>query len=310
MRSYPFALTALGLFTACLSASSVAAQRSNSRSNTASSDDPFTWSGTLKSGATLRIKNFNGPVDVRAGSGDRVEVRGERRSSNSAARNLTFEVRHEGDDVTICSVWRGDSACDDGRHNNRDDRSDDGNASSGHITVTLPKGARVDANTGNGAISVVDAGGDVTVNTGNGDLRVEGTAGRVHANTGNGAVVITGATGRVHATTGNGRVNVSTSTGPVDVNTGSGDIDVRLATLPKDSDMEFRTGNGHVVVTVPASIDADFDASTGNGSVHSDFDVVVRGSLNPRHIHGTIGHGGGSIHISTGNGSVELRKAN
>ena len=234
-------------------------------------------------------------------------MRAEKRGSGSNTRDLTFEARHDGDDVVICSVWRGDSACDDGRRHDRN-WDDDGNSTSARITVTLPRGARLDANTGNGAVSITGSGGDVRVNTGNGDLTVDGNTGSVHANTGNGGVPVSDAHGAVHANTGNGRVHVTTSSGPVTVNTGHGDIDVRLGAISKDADMEFHSGSGHIVVTVPATVDADFDASTGNGSVTSDFDVRVRGSLNSHHIRGTIGHGGASIRMTTGNGSVELRK--
>ena len=295
------------LLTACASSSHMAAQRATSRPTSgSSSDEPFVWKGTLRNGATLSIRNFNGAIDVKGASGDGAEVRAEKRSDRNG--DLSFEVRKDGDDVTICSVWRGDSACDENRHHDRSFNDDDGHVSA-RITVTLPRGVRLDANTGNGNISVADAGGDVDVNTGNGSLHVEGTAQSVHANTGNGAVTVTDAHGRVKANTGNGRVNVTTSSGPVSVNTGHGDINVRLGLLPKDSDMEFRTGNGSVVVTVPPGIDADFDASTGNGSVTTDFDVHVRGSLNSHHIRGTIGRGGSSIRMTTGNGSVELRKS-
>ena len=239
--------------------------------------------------------------------GDKVEVRAERRSNSRNASDLTFESRHEGDDAMVCSVWRGHSACD--RNHDWDDDNEDGRSNWAHMTITLPKGARLDANTGNGAVSVVDAGGDVKVNTGNGEIRVEGTSGSVRVNTGNGPVVISDARGRVQANTGNGRVRVATSSGPVSVTTGNGDIDARMSTLSKDADMQFHTGHGSVVVTVPSNLDADFDASTGNGRISTDFEIRVNGSLNTRHIRGTIGHGGSTIHITTGSGSVELRKA-
>lgn len=48
------------------------------------SDDLFTWSGRVASGSTLGIKHFNGPIDVREGTGDRVEFRAERRSRRSS----------------------------------------------------------------------------------------------------------------------------------------------------------------------------------------------------------------------------------
>src|SRR5688500_14156959 len=50
----------------------------------------FTWSGRLAAGATLRIRHFNGPTDVREASGDRVEFSAERRSRRS--NELSFEV--------------------------------------------------------------------------------------------------------------------------------------------------------------------------------------------------------------------------
>src|SRR5437899_2638467 len=78
------------------------------------SDDLFTWSGRVASGNTLGIKHYNGPIDVREGTGDRVEFRAERRSRRS--NELSFEVQNESDGVTICGVWRGRSACDTGRN--------------------------------------------------------------------------------------------------------------------------------------------------------------------------------------------------
>src|SRR5438105_14101486 len=76
-------------------------------------DDLFTWSGRLAAGATLGIKTFNGPIEVREGTGDRVEFRAERRSRRS--NELSFEVQNESDGVTLCSVWRDRSAGDHGR---------------------------------------------------------------------------------------------------------------------------------------------------------------------------------------------------
>ncbi len=267
---------------------------------------PFTWSGAMRPGAVLTIRNFNGRIDVRAGTGDRAEVRAERSSSRSSG-DLTFEARHDGNDVSVCSVWRGHSACDGSRgwdwgddHDGRDTRAT--------ITVTLPEGVALRGGTGNGDVSVEGTGGDVNIATGNGDIRVSGTAGAVKVSSGNGSLDVSGATGSVNASTGNGRVRVTTGGGPVRASTGNGDISVRMGADRSGDDMSFSTGRGDVDLTVPTGINADFDASTGWGSIHTDFPIHVEGSLNPRHIRGTIGRGGPRIHISTGFGSVDLRK--
>ena len=76
--------------------------------------DLFTWSGRVASGGSLNIRHFNGPIDVREATGDRVEFRAERRSRRSS--EMSFEVENTAEGVRICGVWRGRSACDSGRN--------------------------------------------------------------------------------------------------------------------------------------------------------------------------------------------------
>jgi hypothetical protein len=275
----------------------------------ATAQDPsanlFTWSGRLAANSTLTLKHYNGAIDVREGTGDRVEFRAERRNRRSG--ELTFEVENAAGGVTICSVWRGRSACDTGRRNGWD--WDEGPPTS-RLTVVLPKGVRLDATTGNGDVTVDKASNDVDITTGNGDVRILLTAGRVDVTTGNGELEIDGATGPVRAATGNGRVYVNTSSGPVTVRTGNGDIDARMKTITGTSDMQFITGNGAVLVALPGTFNGEIDASTGHGDFRSDFEIRVMGRLNPSHIRGTIGEGGRLIKMVSGNGRLELRKSN
>lgn len=271
-----------------------------------STGDLFTWSGRVASGGSLTIRHFNGPIDVREATGDRVEFRAERRSRRST--EVSFEVENVGDGVRLCGVWRGRSACDTGRNRGWD--YDEGPPSS-RLTVLLPKGVRLYANTGNGDVTIEKASNDVEVRSGNGDVRISLTAGRVDVATGNGELEIDGATGPVNASTGNGRVYVVTATGPVTVRTGNGEIDVRMRALSGSSDMTFSTGNGPVTVSLPSTFVGEIDARTGHGDFSSDFEIKVLGRLNPRHIRGTIGEGGTRrIRMSTGNGRLELRRSN
>jgi len=264
----------------------------------------FTWSGRIASGGTLEIKHFNGPIEVREGTSDQADFRAERRTRRSTS--LTFEVDTVGRGVSICAVWRGHSACDRGGGWDWDD-----GPPSSRIVVTLPKGVKLQASTGNGEITVDKASNDVDASSGNGDIRVTLTAGRVNVSTGNGVLEIMGATGPVHASTGNGRVNVTTSTGPVEVSTGNGDIDVTMNTLSSTSDMTYSTGNGSISVALPGNFNGEIDANTGNGDFRSDFEIRVIGRLNPHHVRGTIGSGGTqTIRMSSGSGRLELRKSN
>jgi DUF4097 and DUF4098 domain-containing protein YvlB len=180
------------------------------------------------------------------------------------------------------------------------------------VTIALPQGIRLAANTGNGDVSVDRAGNDVEIRTGNGDVRITMTGGQVDVSTGNGELDIDGATGPVRANTGNGRVTVSTTRGPVNVRTGNGEIDVRMRSLSGTADMTFSTGNGPIIVALPGSYSGEIEASTGHGEFRSDFEIRVIGRLSPRHVRGTIGdeRSGQRLRLSSGNGRIELRKLN
>jgi DUF4097 and DUF4098 domain-containing protein YvlB len=139
-------------------------------------------------------------------------------------------------------------------------------------------------------------------------VRVASTDGAVKAATGNGDVDVRDAKGAVRVSTGNGRVTVTTSEGPVEARSGNGDIDVRMTALRAREDMTFSTGSGDVRVTLPTDFNGELDATTGNGTISSDFELKVEGRMSPRRVRATIGNGGARLRLATGNGGLELRK--
>jgi DUF4097 and DUF4098 domain-containing protein YvlB len=151
-------------------------------------------------------------------------------------------------------------------------------------------------------------GGEVSASTGNGRVNVLNTDGAVRVSTGNGDVHVRDVKGAVRVSTGNGRVNVSTAQGPVEARSGNGDIDVRMTAVRPSEDMTFSTGSGDVRVTLPADYSGELDASTGNGTISSDFDLKLEGRMSPRRVRATIGSGGARLRLATGNGGLELRK--
>lgn len=279
-----------------LTASAAAAQR----------DTAFTWSKRLPDGARLTIKNLSGPIDVRAATGDRVEVRATIRvESRGNASDVTFDVRERAsDDVEICTVYQGRSECDPNNSWNNI-------RVSVRYVIELPRTMRLRASTGNGDVSVTQTVAEVDATSGNGDVVIRESLGRVNASTGNGDVTITSARGPVRASSGNGRIIANTSRGPVEASTGNGDIDVRMATLPPDQgSMTFTTGSGSVRVTLPADFNGELDANTGNGSITTDFELRVQGRLTMSRLRGTIGTGNGPvIKLRSGNGRLEIRKS-
>ena len=264
-------------------------------------DSVFVWSARLDDGRSLTIKNIVGGITVTQSSGDRVEVRAEKRMRGRGdPSDISFDVQESSSGATICTVYRGESACDEGGFNNT--------RFSVRYTVAMPRGLRLYVSTGNGDLSVESAGSEVELRTGHGGIRIGETDGRVVASTGNGDLAVGGARGPVRASTGNGRIFVATAAGPVSASTGNGDIDVSMQSLRASGDMEFRSGSGAVRITLPADFNGDIDASTGNGELRTDFAIRLVGRLDPQHMRGTIGTGGRMLRLSTGNGRLELRK--
>ena len=229
---------------------------------------PYTHGAApCRPGGQFTVRNFNGPIDVRAATGNSVELRAEKRLRGGSVTDVGFEVRTSSTgDVSICSTQNEDT-CDGDRHR------DDGwhRQATVAMTVLLPRGVRLKLATGNGAVSVERAGSDVQASTGNGRVSIIETEGAVNVSTGNGDVTVRNAKAMVHVSTGNGDVDVVTVEGPVEVSSGNGDIDVRMSALRAKEDMAFHTGSGDVKLTLPANYNGELDASTGNGSIRSDF---------------------------------------
>jgi DUF4097 and DUF4098 domain-containing protein YvlB len=277
------------------------AATANAQNSRGRGDSVFVWSARIGDGGTLTIKNIVGGISVTEARGDEVEVRAEKRMrGRGEPGDITFDVQESSSGATICTVYRGESACDEGGFNNT--------RFSVRYTVAMPRGLKLRASTGNGELSVEKAGNEVELRTGNGGIRIGQTGGRVVAATGNGDLEVDGARGPVRASTGNGRIFVATAAGPVSATTGNGDIDVRMQSLSSGGDMEFRSGSGAVRVTLPSDFNGDVEASTGSGELHTDFEIRLIGRLDPQHMRGTIGSGGRMLRLSTGSGRLEIRK--
>ena len=272
-------------------------------------DRDLDWRGTVRSGDWVRVFTSKGEVRVEPGSGNTIEVHGEARGSSAERQRVTFEVIERGDGVTICAHDERQRCEEDGLKSEGRGWSGRDRSANVVLTVRLPRGAHLQASSGNGAVHVTQAGGDVRATSGNGTVDVLGAAGSVHASSGNGAVTVSEAHGGVEASSGNGRVRVSTSQGPVRANSGNGSVEVRMASIEGTEDMRFSSGNGRVVVYLPGDFDGSIDLSTGHGEAYTDFPVTISGRLQKSRIQGVVGSGQGpKVRLSSGNGDVEVRK--
>lgn len=273
-------------------------------------DRVFSASERVGSGGEVRIFARQGDISISEGTGNTVEFHAEKDDRRGRLDEIGFIVRKDGDGVTICAVYADDDGCDADGLDRRSGRWNWGRRSLRlTMTVKVPRGVHLRTASGNGDVSLVANVAEARVSSGNGKVRVSGVSGRVDASTGNGEVSVDNASGPVQARSGNGDVTIGTVNGPVNASSGNGDIRVRMDRLSGSDDMEFSSGNGRVEVVVPSDFSAEVEANSGNGRITTDFPITIRGKLSPSRLRGTIGNGGRRLRMSTGNGSMEIRRA-
>lgn len=270
-------------------------------------DDVFTWAERVANGSWFRFHSPNGRVTVTQSTGNQVEVRAEK--VRGATDAIGFVVARDGSNITVCAVYSDDDRCNEnGLRTNRRSWSNGRSSPRVDVTIGLPAGVRVRVGTGNGDVSVTGAGSDAVVASGNGEVEVNGVGGELRISSGNGRVTVNDARGPVRASTGNGDVRVGTTVGPVTASSGNGDLFVTMGALRSAENMEYTTGNGRIVVTLPADFAGEIDASTGNGSITTDFPIQLQGRISKTRLRGTIGQGGRRLRLISGNGDIELRR--
>ena len=181
-------------------------------------------------------------------------------------------------------------------------------AAAGHVTATSTKGNLI-ASAGSGGVEVRSASGDdVRISAGSGGVRASDVSGKqLHLSTGSGGVTASGlSSDDLRVSTGSGSLRIDdTRAATARLSAGSGGIHATFASPVKSLDVS--NGSGGVTVSLAGTVNADVDISTGSGGIDSDFPVTVN-RMERHRLRGQIGDGSGHIRISSGSGSVQLRK--
>jgi hypothetical protein len=236
----------------------------------------FRWREPLAAGRTIEIRGINGNVSAEPATGGEVEVEAVKRARRSDPDEVRIEVVRHAEGVLICAVYPnpgGEPNTCEVSSQNRGTHVHD-NDTTVNFTVRVPAGVNFNGRTVNGGVRARDLGADVDAKSVNGDVSVS-TTGLARAQTVNGS--ITAVLGRADWPAG----------------------------------IDFKTVNGSIDLTLPASLSARVEAKTLNGEITSDFPLTVTGSFSRRRLSGTIGGGGDRLlNLETVNGSVQIRRAN
>jgi hypothetical protein len=222
-------------------------------------------------GTTVEIRDVSGSISVTQASDATVTVHAHATSHRSDPASVQVQLRHEGDSLVICTRYPGSSDCGS-RHVHSDD---DGNDVNVDIAVTVPRDARVVANTVAGNVTATQLVNDVRADVVSGNIRIA-TSGHANAKSVNGS------------------------------------IDASLADTANVDGAELQTVNGSIHLTVPESANASISARTLSGSLTGDAGVTFV-SRDSGYVGSsgtiTLGRGGGRISLRTVSGSIRVSKA-
>jgi Toastrack DUF4097 len=259
---------------------------------------------TVTGAPDLNLKTFDGSIQMKSWDRNEVLIEIERRGPDAAtAEALVVNATQDGNRIVVEAPAPRDSH-----------RIHFGSwqSPSVNLIVTAPKKLTAEVRTGDGSITADDLTGVITLNSGDGSIRARHVEGNLQARTGDGSISISDAAGRVEADSGDGSIELGGRLEALDVRTGDGAVRLDIfdgSTLK--TDWNVNTGDGSITVRLPASLDAEVDAHTGDGGVHANgVDGVAekqddddRGSLR-----GRVGKGGRTLRLRSGDGSINISR--
>jgi DUF4097 and DUF4098 domain-containing protein YvlB len=131
---------------------------------------------------------------------------------------------------------------------------------------------------------------DLSLQTHNGGIVISDVSGRLEFNATNGGVVLRRVAGNVRGETTNGGLVVELSGDHWD-----------------GEQLDVRTTNGGVVMSVPDNYSAHLETGTVNGNLSIDFPVTVQGRIT-RELAVNLGSGGATIRAMTTNGGIRIKR--
>ena len=251
----------------------------------------------------LDLSTFDGAVEVAVWDKPSVEVTIERRAMSKEEAD-TIEVKAEQTGNRISIEARQPAHRDDvlhiGYHVSR----------SARLVASVPRETNLRARSGDGAISVRGVTGHVELHSSDGNITGTDLSGQVAARTSDGTVNLRGIKGDLEVESSDGALTIAGSFGALRAHTSDGSISITADAATKmTSDWDISTGDGRIELSLPNDFGAELDAHTGDGSVDvADLKVAVSGTLSKDSLRGTLGDGGRSLRIRSGDGAIRLRR--
>ena len=251
--------------------------------------------------ADVELKTFDGSIEVTSWDKPEVAVTIERRADTQAeAEALKVTADQTGNRVVIQAVKpeRSDAQLQVGFHHGRSVR----------FVVIVPRTTDLNATSGDGSISVSGITGRVDARSGDGSIATSDISGDVGLDTGDGSISANNVTGNLKINTGDGSVSIKGQPRGLMAHTGDGSVSVDVTSATAAGDWELTTGDGGIHVSLPANFNAQVDAHTGDGGIDATAFGLHTTGEDRNDLRGTIGSGGPTLRLRTGDGGITLSK--
>lgn len=251
------------------------------------------------------LSTFDGSIEVRSWDRPEVLVVIEKRARDKAdADTIEVHTEQNGNRVSIdARVPKGD------RHWNVNIGWN--NSRSAKLIVSVPAASNVQAKSGDGSIDIEKVTGTIDLRSGDGSIRARDLTGDLRAHTGDGSMKFEDVNGALDVDTGDGSIVAAGKFTSVRARSGDGSVTIHAAGgSTATADWNITTGDGSVTLELPDGFGGELDAHTGDGGIRMN-DISVSnatGPLGKNTVRGTIGAGGRTVRVRTGDGSITLRR--
>jgi hypothetical protein len=161
---------------------------------------------------------------------------------------------------------------------------------SGDVSASGAK-AGADCSSTSGDVEVKNVTGDVDLHTVSGDVKADSIRGSVEADTVSGSVILTNISDAE-------RIGGRTTSGKV----------VYEGEIASNGFYTLNAHSGRVEFTVPAGSAFDVNAKVFSGSIDSEFDITVRGTIDKKSLKGSVNGGGAEVDLRAFSGNIYLKK--
>ncbi len=254
------------------------------------------------------VQTFDGSIEVRSWDRDSIEVEVEKRAMEQRLlEDIKISAEQDGNRITI-------KVTGPGREGFRGITVGNRISPTARLRVALPRKSNLQASSGDGAISIDDVSGTVRLDTEDGSVRASRVYGDIRVRSGDGTIRMEKVEGRLDLETTDGSITLDAK--PTALRGRTGDGSIRLHVAPDTTmseDWELTTGDGSITLTLPPSFDAELDAESGDGSVHSSHPGIRSEERTGRDrqerrrsLKTTMGAGGKVFRVRTSDGSVRI----